>query len=336
MITAAPLARAVSRPKVVITGGAGFIGSHLADELVAEADVALLDHLKAGSRGNVADAIRAGAKLVQRDLLRGDLRPAFRHADIVYHFAANPDVRMGREGPKAHIEQNVLMTYRVLEACRANHVPRVVFASSSTVYGEATAVPTPEDYGLCEPISLYGASKLACESLLSAYAHTYGLEAVVFRMANVVGGRSGHGVVHDLVAKLLRDPNRLEIIGSDPGTSKSYIHIGDALTGYRAGLEAARGPFTVYNLGSEDTISVRALADVICGELGLSGVEYAWTGGSGAGRGWVGDVRAMGLSVERLKATGWRPTMTSAQAVARAAREAHDRMGKKRVRAADR
>lgn len=315
----------MARERVAITGGAGFIGSHLADELVAESDVRLVDSLAAGSRENVADAVRAGAKLTRRDLLHGDLKPLFRKADVVYHFAANPDVRLGRDGPKAHVEQNVLMTYRVLEACRANKVPKVVFASTSTVYGEAKTVPTPEGYGPCEPISLYGASKLACESLMSAYAHTFGMQAIVFRMANVVGGRSGHGVVHDLVAKLIRDPKRLEIIGADPGTSKSYVHIGDVLTGYRDGVEAATGPFTVYNLGSEDAISVRALADTICRELGLAGVEYAWTGGSGAGRGWVGDVRTMGLAIERLKGTGWQPTMTSAQAIARAAREAYER-----------
>ncbi len=325
--------RAMARERVVITGGAGFIGSHLADALTADADVVLVDSFAAGSRENVAAAVQAGAKMVKRDLLRGDLRPVFRRARTVYHFAANPDVRLGKDGPKAHVEQNVLMTYRVLEACRANRVPRIVFASTSTVYGEAKTVPTPEDYGPCEPISLYGASKLACESLLAAYAHTYGLQAIVFRMANVVGGRSGHGVVHDLVGKLLRNPKRLEIIGSDPGTSKSYVHIEDALAGYRAGVAAAREPVTVFNLGSADAISVRTIADAICRELGLDGVEYSWTGGSGSGRGWLGDVRTMALSIDRLKGTGWRPAMTSEQAVARAAREAHDRMARKPAKA---
>ena len=323
----------MGRDRVVITGGAGFIGSHLADALIGEADVTLVDNFAAGTRANIAAAVKGGATIVRRDLLRGDLRPVFRRAGVVYHLAANPDVRLGRDGPKAHIEQNVLMTYRVLEACRANRVPRVVFISTSTVYGEAKTVPTPEDYGPCEPISLYGASKLACESLVSAYAHTFGIQGVIFRMANVVGGRSGHGVVHDLVAKLRRNPRRLEIIGSDPGTSKSYVHITDTLAGFRAGLAAARAPLTVYNLGSEDAISVRTIADAICRELGLAGVEYAWTGGSGSGRGWVGDVRAMALSIDRLKATGWRPAMTSEQAVARAAREAHDPMAKRPARA---
>lgn len=323
----------MARERVLITGGAGFLGGHLADALVGEADVVLVDNFAAGKRANVADAVQAGAKVVKRDLLRGDLRPLFRRVDTVYHFAANPDVRLGKQGPKAHIEQNVLMTYRVLEACRANHVPRFVFASTSTVYGEAKVVPTPEGYGPCEPISLYGASKLACESLASAYAHTYGVRAVIFRLANVVGGRSGHGVTHDLVAKLARNPKRLEIIGAEPGTSKSYVHFEDVLAGFRAGIAAARDPVALYNLGSEDAIDVRTIADTICREIGLDGVEYVWTGGTGAGRGWVGDVRTMGLAVERLKATGWRPTMASEPAVARAAREAWARMAKKPSRA---
>ncbi len=316
------------RERVLITGGAGFLGSHLADALQRESNVVLVDNFAAGKRENVAEAVKAGAEVVVHDLLQGDLAPLFRDAGTVYHFAANPDVRLGAEGPRAHIEQNVLMTYRVLEACRANGVKRFVFASTSTVYGEARTVPTPEEYGPCEPISLYGASKLACESLASAYAHTYGVQAVIFRMANVVGGRSGHGVVHDLVAKLRRDPRRLEIIGSEPGTSKSYVHFMDVLSGFRSGIAAARGLVSIYNLGSEDAIDVRTIADAICRELGLQDVAYAWTGGSGGGRGWVGDVRTMVLAVDRLKATGWRPSMTSEQAVGLAAREAWERMAK--------
>ncbi len=322
----------MSRSRVLITGGAGFLGSHLADALVPDADVILVDHLRAGKRENVGPAIAAGAKLVRRDLLLGDLRPLFRKVDTVYHLAANPDVRMGRDGAKPYLDQNVVATFRVLEACRANRVPRIVFASTSTVYGEARVVPTPEDYGPLEPISLYGASKLAGESLLDSYAHTFGMRAVIFRMANICGGRSGHGVVPDLVRKLLKDSKHLEILGSDPGTSKSYLYVDDAVSGLRAGLAAAEGPVSVYNLGSDDAVSVRQIADAICDELLLEGVEYRWTGGSGAGRGWVGDVRVMGLAVDRLKATGWSPRLTSEQAVRRAATDAWARFSRRRRR----
>ena len=313
----------------MITGGAGFIGSHLADALVGEADVVLVDHFRTGKRANVAGALKEGARLVRRDLLRGDLRPVFRRADLVYHLAANPDVRLQKEGPRAHVDQNILATYRVLEACRAARVPRFVFASTSTVYGEARVVPTPEDYGPCVPISLFGASTLAAEALVCAYAHSFDMEAVIFRMANIVGGR-GHGVVPDLVAKLLRNPRRLEIIGADPGTSKSYLHVADTIAGYRAGLAAAKGPLTVYNVGSEGAINVRQIADRVCQALGLDDVAYTWTGGAGQGRGWVGDVRTMGLAIDRLKSAGWRPTMTDAEAVARAAYETAVLLGEPR------
>lgn len=312
----------MARTKVVITGGAGFIGSHVADALVGEADVVAVDHLKAGKRANLAKALQAGATLVKRDLLRGNLRPIFRGADVVYHFAANPDVRLDRRGTKPTIDENIVATHRVLEACRIAEVPQIVFASTSTVYGEAKVVPTPEEFSPLEPISVYGASKLAGEALLSAYAHTFGVHAFAFRLANVVGPRSGHGVVVDFVRKLVESPKRLEILGSDPGTAKSYVHVDDVVAGMMAGQRSASGPFSVYNVGSDDAITVRALADAICGELGLRGVEYAWTGGAGGGRGWAGDVRTMQLALDRLKRTGWRPRKTSDQAVRLAAQAA--------------
>jgi UDP-glucose 4-epimerase len=310
------------RSKVVITGGAGFIGSHVADALVSEANVVAVDHLKAGKRANLDRAMKSGATLRKQDLLRGDLGPIFRGADIVYHFAANPEVRLGREGTKPLIDVNIVATHRVLEACRAAKVPKIVFTSTSTIYGEASVVPTPEDYAPLEPISMYGATKLADEALLSAYAHTFGVQAVIFRMANVVGGRSGHGVVVDLVRKLARDSKHLEILGSDPGTAKSYVYVDDVVAGISAGVRAAEQPVSVYNLGSEDAITVRTIADAICEELGLTDVEYQWTGGAGGGRGWAGDVRVMQLAIDRIKATGWRPRRTSEDAIRAAAKDA--------------
>src|SRR5436309_2320772 len=286
----------MERPKVVITGGAGFIGSHMADALVARSEVVAVDHLKAGKRANLEAAMKAGAVLRKLDILRGDLRPIVRGAEVVYHLAANPDVRLGREGTKPLIDENVLGTFRVLEACRQAKVPKIVFTSTSTVYGEASVVPTPEDYTPLEPISVYGATKLADEALLSAYAHTFGAQAVIFRLANVVGGRSGHGVVVDFVRKLARDPKALEILGSEPGTAKSYVDIEDVVAGIEAGVRAADEPVSVFNLGSEDAITVRSLADAICDEIGLSGVEYRWTGGAGNGRGWAGDDRAIHMA----------------------------------------
>ena len=280
---------------------------------------------------NLADALKAGARLVKRDLLRGELAPVFRRAQAVYHLAANPDVRLGRAGTKPTIDENVVATHRVLEACRRAKVPRVVFMSTSTIYGEASTVPTPEDYAPLEPISVYGASKLAGEALLSAYAHTFGVQAVIFRLANVVGPRSGHGVVVDFVRKLARDPTRLEILGSEPGTAKSYVHVRDVVEGILAGTRAAETPVSAYNVGSEDAITVRSLAEAIGEELGLANVAYHWTGGAGGGRGWAGDVRVMQLAIDRLKSTGWRPRMTSEAAVRDAARAAWSSVRKARA-----
>ena len=312
----------MAQPKVVVTGGAGFIGSHMVDALIEEADVLAIDNLTAGREENLRAAREAGATFRKEDLLHADLGPIVRGAEAVYHFAANPDVRLGPEGTMPLVDQNILATYRVLEACRAAKVPKIVFTSTSTIYGEATTVPTPEDYAPLEPISVYGASKLADEALLSAYAHTFGIQAVIFRLANVVGGRSGHGVVVDFVRKLARNPRRLEILGSDPGTAKSYVHIDDTVEGIAAGVRAAKSPVTVYNLGSEDTITVRALADAVCDALGRTGVEYHWTGGAGGGRGWAGDVRVMQLAVDRLRSTGWRPRLSSEAAIRNAAKDA--------------
>src|SRR5438046_1335953 len=323
----------MERPKVVITGGAGFIGSHMADALVARSEVVAVDHLKAGKRANLEAAMKAGAVLRKMDILRGDLRPIVRGAEVVYHLAANPDVRLGREGTKPLIDENVLGTFRVLEACRQAKVPKIVFTSTSTVYGGASVVPTPEDYTPLEPISVYGATKLADEALLSAYAHTFGAQAVIFRLANVVGGRSGPGVVVDFVRKLARDPKALEILGSDPGTAKSYVYIDDVVAGISTGVRAADQPVSVYNLGSDDTITVRSLADAICDELGLADVEYRWTGGAGGGRGWAGDVRVMQLAINRIKSKGWRPRKTSEAAIRAAAKDAWASVGKPKPRA---
>src|SRR2546422_3021124 len=150
----------MARSKMVITGGAGFIGSHLADALALESDVVVVDNFSAGKRANLTQATRAGATVVKRDLLRGGLGSIFRRADVVYHFAANPDVRLGRAGTKSSIDENVVVTHRVLEACRAAKVPPIVFPSTSPLYGGATLVPTPQDYRPPQPLSVYGATKI--------------------------------------------------------------------------------------------------------------------------------------------------------------------------------
>lgn len=300
--------------RILVTGGAGFIGSHLAEALLREGhEVVVLDNLSVGRRENVPE----GAELVVGDILdREAVGKALSSVDAVFHYAANPEVRVG--DPETHLRSNLLGTYTILEAMRERGVRDIVFASTSTVYGEASVLPTPEDYGPLKPISVYGASKLACEALISSYTHTYDLRAVALRYANVVGPRAHRGVVKDFVAKLKANPRVLEILG-DGTQTKSYIWIGDAVDATLTAWRAMGEGFEPYNVGSVDAISVIEVADAVVEALGLTGVEYRFTGGVKGGRGWLGDVKKMHLSIEKLRRLGWEPRYTSREAVKKAA-----------------
>ena len=308
--------------RVAITGAAGFIGSHLADVLAGSCDLLLIDNLSSGKRGNLAGALKRGrARFIKQDLLGAKLPALLKGTEVVVHMAANPDVRSSAEDPKPTFEENIVATFRLLEAARKVGAKGFVLASTSTVYGEATRVPTPEEYGPLMPVSMYGASKLTCEALVSSYAHTYGMETVVFRFANVVGGRSSHGVVVDFVRKLKKNPKKLEILGREPGTSKSYVYIEDAIRGILAGADRAAGFQDVFNVGSYDSITVKEIAEIVVREMGLSNVAFSWSGGV-AGGGWKGDVKRMVLDTAKLRSTGWRPNFSSAEGVAQAVRDA--------------
>lgn len=312
----------VKEKKVFLTGGAGFIGSHLADKLIEMGkEVVCIDNFSSGKMEYIDHLMpNPNFQLVTADLLKEDFTEAMKGCDCVFHVAANPDVRVGTEDTKVHLDQNVTVTHNVLETMRKLGVESILFTSTSTVYGEAKVIPTPEDYGPLEPISLYGSSKLACDALISAYCHTFGVRAASFRFANVVGPRSTHGVTYDFVNKLRDDPKRLEILGREPGTQKSYCHVDDCVSGMKTGWERLEGSFEAFNIGSDDYIFVKQIADIVCEEMGLEGVEYEWTGGVDDGRGWKGDVKTMLLSTEKLKGRGWSPTYDSAGAIREAAR----------------
>jgi len=310
--------------RVLVTGGAGFIGSHLVDHLIERGeDVRVLDNLSGGSLSNLG-RWRGDPRLefVQGDLLNpAEVEAAVEGCDAVYHLAANPEVRTWRASPEDHFRQNIEATYNLLEALRKRgDAESLVFTSSSTVYGEAALLPTPEEYAPLKPISIYGASKLAAGGLVSAYASMYGFRSVIYRMANVVGPRSGHGVIHDFMEKLRRNPRELEVLG-DGTQSKSYLYVGDCVEGMVLGAEEADKPVEVFNIGSEDRVNVRTIARIVIEEMGLSGVEVRLTGGVEGGRGWKGDVKLMQLDTFRLRSLGWSPRLGSAEAVRETARE---------------
>lgn len=302
----------------VVTGGCGFIGSHLVDALAGRGEeVAVIDNLSTGSLGNLAASLPTGRITFHRmDLNGGGWEQILGGAGAVYHLAADPDVRMSGLQPEPVIRNNLLATARVLEAMRRQDVPRLVFTSTSTVYGEAAVIPTPEDYAPLEPISVYAGSKLACEALISAYCHSYGMQAWVFRFANIIGERSNHGVIWDFVHKLRENPRSLEILG-DGKQAKSYMEVRECVGAILYAMERAKGTYHVFNIGSEDWIDVKSIADIVVTALGLSGVEYRFTGGD---RGWAGDVPRMLLSIGRLKGLGWQPGMGSRESVVAAAR----------------
>ena len=302
---------------ILITGGAGFIGSHLLERLLEEHDVTVLDNFSSGKRENLALCREKEAfRLIEADLLAPDpdcLRDALAGKDMVFHLAANPDVRLGAIDPEIHLKQNIIATHNLLEAMRAAGVKKIAFTSTSTVYGEAKQIPTPEDYGPLLPISLYGASKLACEALISSYCHTFDMQSWIYRFANIVGPRGSHGVLVDFIRKLRDSPVELEILGSGR-QRKSYLEVKECVEAMLLCLEAWEERVNIFNIGSEDSVDVTEIADIVVRQMGLKDVAYRYTGGE-EGRGWKGDVRVMLLSLEKIKKLGWRPKGGSYQAI---------------------
>jgi len=300
---------------ILVTGGAGFIGSHLVERLLAENKVTVLDNFSSGKREFLAPHHNnPNFHLIEADLLLpGALEKALTGVDMVFHLAANPDVKLGAENTRVHLEQNVLATYNLLEAMRKMRVNRIAFTSTSTIYGEATTVPTPEDYGPLLPISLYGASKLACEALISSYCHTFEMQSWIYRFANIVGERGTHGVLVDFIRKLRENPRELEILGSGK-QKKSYLEVRDCVQAMLHCVKNSDGQINVFNIGSEDSVDVTEIANIVALQMGLTDVRYRYTGGVD-GRGWKGDVKVMQLSIEKIKMLGWTPQGSSAQAI---------------------
>jgi len=307
----------------VVTGGAGFIGGHLVRRLLGEGwRVVVVDDFSVGRLENVAGV---GRVVVVGEDLRAPVRlwEVLEGCDVVFHLAANPEVRVGEVDPGVHYGRNVGATFSLLEVLRrVKQAKTVVFASSSTVYGDASVVPTGECYAPLLPISSYGASKLACEALLSAYCFTYGHRGLILRLANVVGPGSNHGVVSDFVKKIRANSDMLEVLG-DGTQEKSYLHVDDCIEAmmyltkrFLRGAERV----DVFNVGSSDKITVKKIARIVAEEMRVPKIRLRFTGGVDGGRGWKGDVKVMQLSTDKLVGTGWKAKYTSEQAVRLTAR----------------
>jgi len=301
---------------ILVTGGAGFIGSHVIDNLIRHNKVTVFDNLSSGRMEFIQHHIGDdNFSFIEGDLLEPDsIRSALDDIDMVFHLAANPDVKLGAEDTYVHFEQNILATYNLLEAMRKCGTKRIAFTSTSTVYGEARVIPTPEDYGPMVPISLYGSSKMACEALISSYCHTFDMFAWIYRFANIVGERGTHGVLVDFINKLRVNPFTLEILGSGK-QKKSYLDVVDCVDAMVFCVEHADEMVNIFNIGSEDSIDVVGIADIVTEKMGYNDVEYRFTGGVDGGAGWKGDVKLMLLSIEKLKDLGLKPPHNSQQSI---------------------
>lgn len=315
---------------IFITGGAGFIGSQMAERLLAEGHaVVSYDNLILGKREFLVTALQSPKfRFVEADLLDLDRVVAeMKGADLVIHLAANSDISQGAERSDVDLKNGTIATYNTLEAMRRTGVRDVLFASTSAIYGEAAVKPTPESYGPLFPISFYGASKLACEGLVSAFAHNCGLRAIVFRFANIVGPRATHGAIHDFLKRLKTNPSELRVLGN--GTQrKSYLHVSDCIDGMlyarKRHFETETRPpgfFECYNLASEGVTQVSSIAAAVVDEVTRRvGTKPALVFGS-EDRGWVGDVAFTWLDGERFAKTGWRARLNSDAAVEQAVRD---------------
>lgn len=304
----------LSESTILVTGGAGFIGSHVVDRLLDMGNkVTVFDNLSSG-RMDFIDHHHDNPNfnLIKGDLLNtAEIEAACKDIDLVFHIAANPDVRLGATDTKVHFDQNITATYNLLEAMRKKEVKNLAFTSTSTVYGEATIIPTPENYGPLVPISLYGASKLACEALITSYSHTFDMHSWIFRFANIIGDRGTHGIIVDFIDKLRKNPEELEILG-DGKQSKSYLHVRECVDAMMFSVSNSNEEVNIFNIGSEDATNPTRIGEIIVEEIGLSNVKFNYTGGS---RGWKGDVPKMMLGIDKMKELGWKNEWESERSV---------------------
>lgn len=294
--------------RIAVTGGAGFIGSNIAEELCKDHDVIIIDNFSSGREDNIPP----GVKVLELDIKDRELLKHLKDVDAVFHFAANPRVDTFPEDRDKDFNENLEGTKNVLDCCVKNNIDEIIFASSSVVYGENAEIPTPENHTL-NPISMYGATKAGGEHMVNVYGQILDLDITIVRLANIIGRRNRKGVIFDFIKKLEDNPDELEILGNGK-QKKSYLHIEDTVEGI---LEAWKSDKTLFNIGSEDSIDVDKIADIVSDEMDLN-PERSYTGGE---KGWDGDVPEMRLDISKIKSEGWKPKKDSAESVRKTVRE---------------
>ena len=295
--------------KYLITGGAGFIGSNLADELSKKNKVTIVDNLSTGFKEYLPK--NKNIKFIKCNLLdKKKLFKIFKGHKIVFHLAANADIRFGLEDPKKDLEQNAIATFNVLEAMRFNKIKKIVFTSTAPVYGMNKIFPTPENASMTYQNSLYGASKLYCEGLISSYCEGYNLQSWIFRFVSILGPRYSHGHVFDFVKNLLKNPNKLKILG-DGKQRNSYLHVFDVINAIKIALKKSNQKVNIFNLGHNNYINVNKSVKIIEMMMDLKPRKF-YTGGKS---GWIGDLPFVFLDNKKIKNVGWRPKITITQGI---------------------
>jgi UDP-glucose 4-epimerase len=294
--------------KVLVTGCAGFIGSHMSESLLAAGKTVVgVDNFRTGQRKFLDEQLKnENFSFLEMDLKNSEqLGKAFENVETVFHFAANADVRFGKDFPRRDLEENTIATHNVLEAMRLNDVEKIVFSSTGSIYGDSIIVPTPENSPFPIQTSLYGASKLACEGLIEAYCESFGMKSWIYRFVSILGPRYSHGHVYDFVSKLKSDPTTLEVLGNG-FQRKSYLHIDDCISGINLSMTTFNEKVNIINLGFDGTCTVRDSINWIIEELGIHPIIFY----GDEIRGWVGDSPLIHLATDKIKTANWTPQWT--------------------------
>lgn len=284
----------LNKNKIFITGGAGFIGSNLAERLSGQNKITVYDK-------------KNGDDLLDFEKLKKKIK----NHDFVFHLASNPDIAKSEKLPRLDVDQGILTAFNVLEAMRQNNIKKIAYTSGSGVYGDQGAKYTSENFGPLLPVSMYGASKLACEGLISAFCHMYGMQSWIFRPANIVGKNQTHGVGYDFVRKLKNNPEELIILG-DGSQSKSYLYVDDLIDAVLTAIKKSNDKINLLNVASDSFISVKTIAEIAAREMGLKNVKLNFAGGP---KGWKGDVPKVRMDIKKIKKLGWKPKLTSKEAI---------------------